>query len=90
MKGNLTLLDIFLGVIIIVGLSFYYVMLRTDIVKLGYELSGVQKRKVQVLEENAKLKLELSALKAPIRIEPLAKGFGLCYPSQDRIVEIRK
>lgn len=90
MKEKWSIFDILIGIFLVIALSFYYVVLRTEIVKLGYELSVAQKNRNELLEVNAKLKLELSALKAPIRIEPLAKKMGLSYPSQNQIMEIKR
>lgn len=90
MKDKWSIFDILIGIFLLIALSFYYVLLRTEIVKLGYELSAAQKNRNELLEMNAKLKLELSALEAPVRIEPLAKKMGLIYPSQDQIMEIKR
>ncbi len=90
MKDKGIVFDILIGIFLLIVLSFYYVILRTEIVKLGYELSSVQKERAELLEMNAKLKLELSALESPARIEPLAKKMGLNYPTQEQIQEIKK
>lgn len=89
-QGRITVIDIIAGIFLVVAVSFYYVILRTEVLKLGYKLSKAQKSRDEMIELNAKLKLELSALKAPIRIEPLAREMGLCYPTQNQIVEINK
>lgn len=89
MKDKNIIFDILIGILLFIGLSFYYVILRTEVVKLGYELSSTQKKRSEALEKNAKLNLELSALKSPQRIEPLARKLGLNYPLQDQIVELR-
>ncbi len=88
MRDKGIIFDILTGIFLLIALSFYYVILRTEIVKLGYELSSVQKKRAELLEMNAKLKLELSALEAPGRIEPLAKKMGLNYPTRKQIQEI--
>lgn len=90
MKNKWSIFDILFGIFLFILLSFYFVLLRTEIVKLGYELSVAQKNRDELLEMNAKLKLELSALSAPQRIEPLAKEMGFIYPSQEQIVEIKR
>lgn len=90
MKNRFSIFDTLIGIFLVIALSFYYVLLRTEIVKLGYELSAAQKKRNELLEMNAKLKLELRALEAPVRIEPLAKQMGLVYPSQNQIMEIKR
>jgi cell division protein FtsL len=89
MKDRWSIIDILIGIFLMISLSFYYVLLRTEIVKLGYELSSARKNRNELLEMNTKLKLELSALEAPVRIEPLAKKMGLNYPTQNQIQEIK-
>ncbi len=55
------------------------------LVVLGYELSQATAELREKNEENRKLRLELSVLTAPDRIERLAEGMGLSPPAPGQI-----
>lgn len=60
-----------------------------QVVKLGYELNEASAELRQKHEENRRLRLELSVLTAPDRIERLAEGMGLGPPAPNQIRSAR-
>ena len=56
-----------------------------QLVVLGYELSQATAELREKNEENRRLRLELSVLTAPERIERLAEGMGLSPPAPGQI-----
>lgn len=63
-----------LVVVILVGLSLVYIRSRVAVVRLGYEIRGLEHEYQGLKGEQEKLKVELATLKAPERIEFLAKN----------------
>jgi cell division protein FtsL len=63
-----------------------HVSLRTRVIRAGYDL-GERMREVRVLEEERRrLRVELSLLRSPERIERVARErLGMVTPSPDRI-----
>ncbi|HHD11372.1 MAG TPA: cell division protein FtsL [Deltaproteobacteria bacterium] len=66
-----------------------YLWCRLTVVNLGYEISRLNMERKVALEENRRLKIELSRLKSPQRIEKIARKMGLVYPREDQIVRIK-
>ncbi|MCL2178392.1 MAG: cell division protein FtsL [Proteobacteria bacterium] len=67
----------------IVALGVVYVSSHVMAVKMGYELSTLEQQNQKLEREHAMLKLELTTLKSPTRLEKLAKereGMGIPAP----------
>jgi cell division protein FtsL len=58
-----------------------------ELLRLGYELTEATAELREKREENRRLRLELSVLTAPDRIERLAEGMGLTPPEPGQIRE---
>lgn len=70
-KVKILLRLILLGMVVMV-LALFYIWSRVAVVKMGYEIGELVKHQKDLKAQNQKLKLELSVLKAPERIEDLA------------------
>ncbi len=78
-------LTVFLAALVIL----VYLWCRLTVVNMGYEISRLNMERKVALEENRRLKIEISRLKSPQRIESIARKMGLVYPREDQIVRIR-
>lgn len=64
-----------------------YVWTQVNMTKLEYRLAEQYSLRESRLEEQKKLKAELATLKAPKRIESIARGaLGLSYTEMDQVV----
>lgn len=69
--------------------ALFYVWTQVTTVRLGYELSKAAKAHKNLLEENRGLRIEVAALKAPERLERLAKiHHGLAPPRSEQVIEL--
>lgn len=79
-----------LSILILFSVVLFYLWLRLEVVKLGYDISHANIVHLRLIEENKRLKLELSRLKSPERIERIAKEqLGLHYPSGSEVRIVR-
>jgi cell division protein FtsL len=69
----------------LIALGTLRVQRQHQLVKLGYELSEATAELRQIHEENRRLRLELSVLTAPERIEQLAEDMGLRPPAPGQV-----
>lgn len=66
--------------------AFGYIWLRVRIVHLSYDIAAAQKQKLALMEINKKLRIQLSNLKSPERIERIAVSqLGLRPPQKGQI-----
>lgn len=74
-----------LGVI----MALLYVWIRIQVIHLGYEVSKIRKETQELSEQKGLLKAEVETLKAPMRIESVAREkFGMRLPQTDEVVII--
>ncbi len=67
-----------------------YVWSQVNMTKLEYNVASQYELRRKLLEEQKRLNGELAVLKAPKRIEVVARGsLGLSYPEMDQIVFIK-
>lgn len=67
-------------------LSLFYIWSRVQIVQYGYEINSLNDRRMSLLEENKKIKVEVATLKAPQRIEKIAlEQLRMRAPDQTQI-----
>ncbi len=86
MTGRQILLIVFM-MLLFMGSSIGYVWSNFERTQIGYDLSQLKKKEMQLTEINRKLRLELAIVKSPRRIEKVAKErLGLRQPSPDQIV----
>ncbi len=89
-KGGLSLsvilLELFpaaLAVLLLAGVGVLHVTSRVLVVKLGYEVSRLDARSVELQRENDALQVELATLSAPARLAPVARQqLGMDVPRQ--------
>ncbi len=74
---------------LVVFVVFLYLWCRLSYVNLGYEISAFNETRLVETERNKRLRLELSKLKSPERVEKIALEQGLIYPGGDRIVYLK-
>ena len=73
----------------IVMAALFYVWTNVTMVRLGYELSEAAKAHKQLLEQNRGLRVEVAALKAPDRLQRLAKlDYELAPPRPEQVIEV--
>ncbi len=70
-------------------LMLAYIWTRVEATRRGYVLSELTREHVTIAREHARLELQAAGLRAPGRIEQLARTkLGMAPPSADRIVEV--
>ena len=79
------------GVMVMMTLvSVFHVWSRVEVIDLNLKISDSARRSKEELQENQRLKLEVASLKAPARIESLAKGeLGMALPTDQQVVQVR-
>ncbi len=81
---------IFLVVIFVSLLSFLYLCLANLETRLEYQISSLKKKEMRLRELNRKLRLEISVLKSPQRLQKLAKErFKLEHARPDQIIVLK-
>lgn len=79
------------GVMVLLTLvSIFHVWSRVEVIDLNLKLSESSRLFKEELQENKRLKVEVASLKAPARIEALAKGeLGMALPTDQQVVLVR-
>lgn len=72
--------------LLLVGSSISYVWSSFEGTQIGYNLSQLQQRELELKELNQKLKLELRTLKSAQNLERRASRLGLRQPLPEQIV----
>ncbi len=76
--------------LVLMAVALLYVWSHVNMTKLEYQVAeeiGVRDR---LLEEQKKLKVEVATLKAPQRIEIIARGrLQMTYPERDQVILIK-
>ncbi len=71
----------------LVGLVWFHVWLRLQVVRMGYVLSSTTKLHRQIEHENRELKVELATLTSPDRLEVMARRrLGLVPPEKGQVI----
>lgn len=67
-----------------------YTWSHMHITELKYKIAREIKAKESLLEENNKLKVEVSMLKSPQRIESIARGrLGMNHPDKEQVIILK-
>jgi len=75
---------------VVVVAAVLHVSLRTRVIRTGYQLTERLAEKRELEEEGRKLRLELSMLRSPERIERFAREkLGMVRPDPERIRVVR-
>ena len=79
------------GVMLLLTLvSVFHVWSRVEVIDLNLKISETARLVKQGQQENQRLKVEVASLKAPARIEALAKGeLGMALPTDQQVVLVR-
>ena len=70
---------------LLVGGVLGYVWLHVQQVRASYELEDLRALRVDVEEQNKKLRLEISSLRSFARVESAARRLGLAEPARDQV-----
>ena len=63
---------------------------KVALVQHGYRIQRLQQQHASEVEVNRQLRLEIETLRAPERIEKLAKGLDLIAPPRERAIVIER
>lgn len=76
---------------VLMVVAITYVWSHIQMTRLEYHIAEEMATRDQLLEEQRKLKLEYATLKAPQRIEAIAKSsLNLSYPDRDQVIMIKE
>jgi cell division protein FtsL len=80
-----------LAVLAIMSLvSIFHVWSRVKVVDLNLQVSEMRRQLKEQEQEQGRLKLEVASLKAPARIETIAKGeLGMSLPTEQQVIVIK-
>jgi cell division protein FtsL len=80
-----------LVVFVLMAVTLLLVWTRLHMTQLEYRVADEMNRKERLLEEQRKLRLEYATLKAPQRIEGIAKEkLSMSYPEQGQVIVLKK
>lgn len=75
---------------LLLAVGLIYVWSHVNMTKLEYQLAEEISRREYLMEEQKKLKGEIAALKAPQRIELIARSkLEMVYPEREQVVVIK-
>jgi cell division protein FtsL len=70
--------------------SIFHVWSRVEVIDLNLKISDSARLLKEEQQENKRLKVEVASLKAPARIETLAKGeLGMALPTDQQVVLVK-
>lgn len=80
-----------IGVMVLLTLvSIFHVWSRVEVIDLNLRISEAQRHFKEQQQENKRLKVEVASLKAPARIQALAKGeLGMALPTDQQVVLVK-
>jgi cell division protein FtsL len=70
---------------LLVGAVLGYVWLHVQRVRVTYELEDLRALRVDVEEQNRKLRLEISSLRSFARVDSAARRLGLTEPTREQV-----
>ncbi len=77
--------------LVIMFVAVIYVGSHIRMTQMEYDVAAALSAKENLLEEQKKLKLELAMLKAPQRIEDIARNkLQMCYPDAEQVIVLKK
>jgi len=80
---------IFIASILMV-MALIYVWSHIHMTELDYQLARELSSREQLLEEQAKLKIELATLRSPQRIETIAREkLQMTYPEREQVIVLK-
>ncbi len=70
--------------------SVFHVWSRFKLVDLNMEISEINRQLNEMGQEHKRLKLEAASLKAPSRIEAIAKNeLGMALPTEQQVIHVK-
>jgi cell division protein FtsL len=76
--------------VLLTMVSVFHVWSRVRVVDLNLQIGEMKREMKEQQQEQSRLKLEVASLKAPNRIEALAKGeLGMTLPTEQQVVVIK-
>ena len=89
-KGELKVSRLIFIALVFMVTALIYVWFRVSITNIDYRIAGEMHRRDGLLEENRKLKVEITTLKSPRRIESIARTkLGMRYPERDQVIFLK-
>ncbi len=77
--------------LVIISALLLYVGGKVKIVQLGYQLEVLERERNELEHENRSLRIEVSSLSAPARIERIAiKRLGMIKPAPENMVIVKR
>lgn len=77
-----------LFLILILIIAILYVKQKANLIQKGYTIEKLEKRIDKLQNINNCLKIEITTLQSPKRIEQIAKKLGLVYPKSEDIISL--
>jgi cell division protein FtsL len=76
--------------LVLMAVALLYVWSHVNMTKLEYQVAEAIGIRERLLEEQKKLKVEIATLKAPQRIEVIARNkLQMSYPERDQVILIK-
>ncbi len=73
----------------VILLCLFSIWARLQVLGFGYDINALRQQQDALEEDNKRLRLELSILKSPARLEKIfGEGAALSLPSQAQIIEL--
>ncbi|MDH4164382.1 MAG: cell division protein FtsL [Nitrospirota bacterium] len=89
MKNNSVRRIVLAGIAVIALMT--YVGGKVQIMRLGYQINDLEKKKQELERSNRALQIEASSLSTPARIEEIAvKRLGMVRPPKENIVVVKR
>ncbi len=78
-------------ILLMIAALILYVGGKVKIVRLGYQIEGLEREKKELERSNRALRIEASSLSSPARIEEIAvRRMGMVRPPKENIVTVRR
>ena len=75
---------------ILMAVALLYVWCHIHMTELEYQIARELSTREQLLEQQAKLKVELATLKSPQRIETIAREkLQMTYPEREQVISLK-
>jgi cell division protein FtsL len=83
--------SLMIGAFVLMGVALVYVWSHLRMTGLENKIAEELNRKEQLMEEQRKIKVEIATLKAPGRIESIAREkLHMVYPQREQVINLRE
>ncbi len=84
------ILFLFISILSVVFAFIFYIWIRLEVIRAGYDIAAAHKEQVRLVQENKELRIAVSDLRSPKRIERIARDrLNLHYPKAEEVVKLR-